>query len=48
MTFSEKICHYDNIKIHKKQDFTASLENTVLQNPQWEGGGGGGQIEPHF
>ena len=26
---------YDNIKIHKKQGFTDTLENTVLQNPQW-------------
>ena len=32
--FGENVS-YDNIKIHKKQGFTASLENTVLQNPQW-------------
>ena len=27
---------YDNIKSHKKQDFTRALENTVLEKPLGE------------
>ena len=32
----------DNIKCHKKSEFTLSLENTILEKPQ----AGGGQIDP--
>ena len=32
------------LKVTKKQGFTLSLENTLLEKPQ--DGGGGGQIDP--
>ena len=34
MEFSEKDVTYDNIKSHKKQRFTISLEDIFLEKPQ--------------